>query len=119
MPAREVHLVAAAADAGDRLDRFLASRLPDLSRSAIQRLIAEGHVQVSSGKVKPGLRIEPPAMIAPVATTGTMTVVGAGETVLAFTGVGGLSMLLPGAAILLILGMMLLVFARREEPDAQ
>jgi 23S rRNA pseudouridine1911/1915/1917 synthase len=59
VPAREIHLVAAAADAGDRLDRFLASRLPDLSRSAIQRLIADGHVQVSVGRVKPGLRIEP------------------------------------------------------------
>ena len=47
-------------------------------------------------------------------TTGIMTVVGAGETVLAFTGVGGLTMLLPGAALLLILGMVLLMLTRRE-----
>jgi hypothetical protein len=52
-------------------------------------------------------------------TTGAITVVGAGETALAFTGIGGLSMLLPGAAILLILGMMLLVLARREHPEAE
>ncbi len=40
--------------------------------------------------------------------------VGAGETVLAFTGVGGMGLLLPGAALLLLLGMMLLVLGRRE-----
>jgi hypothetical protein len=58
--------------------------------------------------VKPGVK----------PTTGVITVVGAGETILAFTGVGGLSMLLPGAALLLLLGFMLMVLARRE-PDAQ
>jgi hypothetical protein len=42
------------------------------------------------------------------------TVVGAGETILAFTGIGGLTMLIPGAVLLLILGMMLLVFSRRR-----
>ncbi len=36
-----------ATDAGRRLDLYLASRLPDLSRTRIQELIDEGHVRVS------------------------------------------------------------------------
>src|SRR6187397_1333933 len=45
------------ADAGQRLDRFLAAHLPALSRSQIQRLIEDGHVTVSRGRAKPGLAI--------------------------------------------------------------
>jgi 23S rRNA pseudouridine1911/1915/1917 synthase len=50
--------------AGERLDRFLAERERSLSRSAIQHLIAEGHVRVNgesaraSRRVKAGDRIE-------------------------------------------------------------
>lgn len=63
-----------AADAGLRLDQFLAARLTPLSRSAVQRLIAEGHVHVSTGTVKPSLRLEPGLVVditvpAPVAAT--------------------------------------------------
>jgi 23S rRNA pseudouridine1911/1915/1917 synthase len=38
---------------GIRLDRFLASVLPDRSRSQIQRLIKEGHIQVAGRSTKP------------------------------------------------------------------
>ncbi|ALA16554.1 MULTISPECIES: RluA family pseudouridine synthase [unclassified Chelatococcus] len=41
-----IHLTAEAQDAGVRLDRALALRLPDLSRSRIQQLIKDGHVTV-------------------------------------------------------------------------
>lgn len=51
-------------DASIRLDRFLSERMPDLSRSYIQRLIAEGNVSrdgkpqtSSSAKVRPGAQI--------------------------------------------------------------
>jgi 23S rRNA pseudouridine1911/1915/1917 synthase len=50
--------------AGDRLDRFLASRLPDLSRARIQSLIRSGQVRSGGGtlgdaahRVKPGERL--------------------------------------------------------------
>ena len=54
-----VRLVAAPADAGLRLDQFLARRLPDLSRARIQHLIRDGHVTVSYGRPKPALAVEP------------------------------------------------------------
>ena len=38
---------ASAEDAGRRLDLYLASRLPDLSRTRIQELIDQGRVRVS------------------------------------------------------------------------
>lgn len=41
-----IHLTAMAEDAGVRLDRALALRLPELSRSRIQQLIKDGHVTV-------------------------------------------------------------------------
>jgi 23S rRNA pseudouridine1911/1915/1917 synthase len=40
-------------NSGERLDRFLASVLPDRSRSQIQRLIKDGHVQVAGRASKP------------------------------------------------------------------
>jgi 23S rRNA pseudouridine1911/1915/1917 synthase len=53
-PLREERLIASAEDEGTRLDRFLAARLPSLSRSQIQRLIRDGHVTLSRGRAKPG-----------------------------------------------------------------
>jgi 23S rRNA pseudouridine1911/1915/1917 synthase len=50
--------VAHAADAGQRLDQFLTSHVPDLSRSQAQRLIRDGHVRLNRGKLKAGLSIE-------------------------------------------------------------
>jgi 23S rRNA pseudouridine1911/1915/1917 synthase len=44
-----------ASGAGERLDHFLATQLPALSRSQIQRLIRAGHVRVAPGRAKPGL----------------------------------------------------------------
>jgi 23S rRNA pseudouridine1911/1915/1917 synthase len=38
-------------DTGQRLDRFLATHCPDLSRSQLQRLIADGHVALDGGPV--------------------------------------------------------------------
>ena len=55
--ARHERIVATAADAGQRLDRFLSLQLPDLSRTHIQRLIRDGHVQVSPGRIKAGLEV--------------------------------------------------------------
>ena len=50
-------LTVAAEDAGLRLDRFVAKRLPALSRSQIQRLIADGRITLSEGQPKPALAI--------------------------------------------------------------
>ena len=44
-------------DDGQRLDAFLAQRLPDLSRARIQRLIAEGRVTVDAERVRPSRRL--------------------------------------------------------------
>lgn len=45
-------------DVGERLDRALAERHPDLSRMQWQRLIREGHVTVGGIRAKPSYRIE-------------------------------------------------------------
>lgn len=42
-----------------RLDVFLASHEPELSRSALQRLIADGHITVNGQAVKASLKIKP------------------------------------------------------------
>jgi 23S rRNA pseudouridine1911/1915/1917 synthase len=42
-----------------RLDVFLANREPDLSRSALQRLIAEGRIRINDQAVKPSQKIKP------------------------------------------------------------
>jgi len=44
-------------EAGLRLDLYLVSQLPDLSRTAIARLIEEGNVLVSEKPTKPGYRL--------------------------------------------------------------
>jgi 23S rRNA pseudouridine1911/1915/1917 synthase len=63
--------LAETADAGSRLDQFLAARIGDLSRSRIQALMEEGHVLVNgepklrSSKIRGGERIVltvPPAI---------------------------------------------------------
>lgn len=46
-------------DAGVRLDHFLAARMPDLSRSQIQRLIREGRVLVDGQQFKSGAPVTP------------------------------------------------------------
>lgn len=54
---RVFSFVAAPEDAGRRLDQFLTAHLPDLSRARVQRLIADGHVRIARGKVRPGLAL--------------------------------------------------------------
>lgn len=49
------HLVAAPADNGQRVDVYLASALPGLSRSQAQRLIRQGDVTVNGRKARPSV----------------------------------------------------------------
>jgi len=62
-------------DAGQRIDRWLADRMPERSRSEIQRWIRQGLVRIEGRPVKPGQRIEPGQQItveippSPVETT--------------------------------------------------
>lgn len=51
-------LTVSPADAGERLDRFLAASLPDLSRSRLRQLIDDGHVALSSGAPRPSGRLK-------------------------------------------------------------
>ncbi|MFO0442472.1 MAG: S4 domain-containing protein, partial [bacterium] len=46
--------VTEAADYGLRLDKHLAQRLPDLSRTRVQDLIKEGHITLNGRTVKAG-----------------------------------------------------------------
>ncbi|MFP4321008.1 MAG: RluA family pseudouridine synthase [Anaerolineales bacterium] len=46
-------------ESGERLDKFLAARLPDLSRGQLQDLIKSGGVLVNSKSGKPALRLAP------------------------------------------------------------
>ena len=60
MPAGDTQptrLTVTPADEGQRLDRFVAGHLPSLSRSQVQKLIAEGHVTLSDGRAKPALAV--------------------------------------------------------------
>ena len=58
---------------GVRLDRFLVSMLPELSRSQIQRLIKDGHVRVAGREAKAnqpvkigqGIDVDTPALVDP------------------------------------------------------
>lgn len=51
--------VVSSEEAGDRLDHFLASKLPELSRSRLQALVKEGHVLLNGGATKPSEKIRP------------------------------------------------------------
>jgi len=62
-PLKRLTAEAEASHAGERLDRFLSTRLPELSRTRVQSLIKEGHVSLGSAtivdvkyRVKPGER---------------------------------------------------------------
>ena len=50
---------ASAEDAGRRLDLYVASRLPDLSRTRIQELIDQGHVRISERLARRAQRVMP------------------------------------------------------------
>jgi 23S rRNA pseudouridine1911/1915/1917 synthase len=56
--ARKEKIAIAAAQAGERLDRALAARLPDLSRSRLKALILAGEVAIGSRTIRdPGRRV--------------------------------------------------------------
>jgi 23S rRNA pseudouridine1911/1915/1917 synthase len=48
-----------AEDAGERLDRFLAAQLPELSRNRIQSLMDDGRILVDGAARKPSHRVAP------------------------------------------------------------
>jgi 23S rRNA pseudouridine1911/1915/1917 synthase len=55
---RKERIVVAAAEAGERLDRVLAARLADLSRSRLKALILAGEVAISDRTIRdPGRRV--------------------------------------------------------------
>ena len=51
--------VVTAGESPKRLDIFLVNREPKLSRSALQRLIGQGHVRINGQVVKPSHKIKP------------------------------------------------------------
>lgn len=59
MSTSSLHLPISAADAGQRLDRWLARVLPDQSRSEVQRWVKEGIVLVDGMTAKASHRLEP------------------------------------------------------------
>ena len=55
-----MELTAGAADDGLRLDRFLAGRLPELSRSRLQALVRDGRLRLGERVIdEPGHRVKP------------------------------------------------------------
>lgn len=44
-------------DVGTRLDVFLAENMEDLSRSAVQKLVEGGHIQLNGGSVKSNYKL--------------------------------------------------------------
>ena len=46
------------AEAGQRIDKYIAAEVPELSRSVVQRLIKEGRVTVGGEATKPSYRVE-------------------------------------------------------------
>ncbi len=55
----QTQLIVTAGEAPKRLDVFLVNREPKLSRSALQRLIEHGRVQINGKAVKPSHKIKP------------------------------------------------------------
>lgn len=53
-----VEFIVSADQATQRLDRFLATQLPEISRTRVQSLVDEGRVQVDGTTVKPSYRVE-------------------------------------------------------------
>src|SRR5258708_14641297 len=45
-------------DAGQRLDQYLVSKLPEVSRARVQQLIAKGAVLVGGGAARASLRLK-------------------------------------------------------------
>jgi 23S rRNA pseudouridine1911/1915/1917 synthase len=54
-----VELIVRIEQSGERLDRFVAAQLPEMSRTRVQALIDQGRVQVDGVAMKPSYRVEP------------------------------------------------------------
>lgn len=54
----EQHELVVEDHSGKRLDLFVAERLPDLSRSHVQKLISDGHVTVNSTPQRPSYKVQ-------------------------------------------------------------
>jgi len=52
-------LIVSTADAGARLDAFVTAQRPELSRTAVQRLVGDGDVLVNGRRAKAGARLSP------------------------------------------------------------
>jgi 23S rRNA pseudouridine1911/1915/1917 synthase len=61
--AERVQFTVPAEHAGTRLDRFLASQLPQMSRTHVQLLMDEGRVRVDGSAMKPSHRVESGAIV--------------------------------------------------------
>src|SRR5947199_10740424 len=57
MSKQKLLAITAPADAGKRLDQFLVSHVPNISRARIQQLISERKVLVNDLESKPSLRL--------------------------------------------------------------
>jgi 23S rRNA pseudouridine1911/1915/1917 synthase len=57
------HLRVTSDEAGQRLDRYLAAKLPQLSRTRIQELIAEGRVLIAGKSARASLRVDDGASV--------------------------------------------------------
>ncbi|HZT50345.1 MAG TPA: RluA family pseudouridine synthase [Stellaceae bacterium] len=59
------HVTVQAIEAGERLDRLLAARLGDLSRTRLKRLVESGRVSLNGATVTdPSLRVKPAQLVA-------------------------------------------------------
>ncbi len=66
MEGEEVAFTVAEENEGDRLDKVIAVRAPELSRTKVQRLIDAGAVTVNGDPCKPAYRVEPGDQVAMV-----------------------------------------------------
>ena len=101
MLAGRIELETGAEHEGQRLDRFLAARLPELSRSRLQSLVREGYLRQGGRsiaepgrRVKPGERFElelpPPRPARPAAETARLEVLFEDEHLLVLVKPAGL-----------------------------
>jgi 23S rRNA pseudouridine1911/1915/1917 synthase len=105
-PLKQLSAEAGAEHEGERLDRFLSMRLPELSRTRVQNLIKEGHVSLRSAtivdvkyRVKPGDRFVlslPPASPEPGGEAIPLNVVYEGDQLIVIDKPAGL-VVHPGA----------------------
>ena len=57
----EIQTLSVTEGEGARVDAYLAARIPELTRTAIERLINEGHITVNTKPVKPKYKPSWPA----------------------------------------------------------